>query len=412
MAPVSGSVGSSNNNKRPDSRSLLTIVLDVSPCAWGERDLRRAANDKARLAQKKQSAGPATLEEVLRSVQAFCTSFGSLERVSGLLIVAVADNEASCVFPRKDHLARFFANPETNPCYDLRTIRADLVEGVSELVSRAVNKRNAHQNTTATTTTTTASEMSSTEAAEAPPTSSSAASTTLPPGASAAAMASAFSLALCLINRFLVATQTGVGVSAVRSEHFVRPDDGGVLAMIGGGDHDTESKKKNKKANAWSPRILLVQASDDRSRDYNAFMNCAFSAVKHNIVVDGCFIPSGRGGASTSSPFLEQACDLTGGVFLAPSGLAQVGGALTEVLMSVFLAPRFIRSSLNLPATNKVDFRARCFETGESVDTAFVCNQCLSIFKKKPKEHCPTCQADIKLPSTSNTNKKQRTDIN
>ena len=399
MAP--GSSSSSNSNKRPDSRSLLTIVLDVSPCAWGERDLRRAANDKARLAQKKQSAGPATLEEVLRSVQAFCTSFGSLERVSGLLIVAVADNETSCVFPRKDHLARYFASPETNPCYDLRTIQFDLVEGVSELVSRAVNKRNANQQQNT-------NDKLTAEAAENTTSSSVGASSESPPGASAAAMASAFSLALCLINRFLVATQTGVGVSAVRSEHFVRPDDGGVLAMIGGGDNASESKKNNKKANAWSPRILLVQASDDRSRDYNAFMNCAFAAVKHNIVVDGCFIPSGRGGASTSSPFLEQACDLTGGVFLAPSGLAQVGGALTEVLMSVFLAPRFIRSSLNLPTINKVDFRARCFETGESVDTAFVCNQCLSIFKKKPKEQCPTCQADIKMPS-SNSNKKQRT---
>ena len=388
-----------SSNKRPDSRSLLTIVLDVSPVAWGERELRRAANDKARLAKQKGSVGPATLEEVLRSVQAFSTAFGSLERVSGLLIVAVADNETAAVFPRKDHLARYFSNPETNPCYDLRTIQADLLEGVSELVSRAASKRNAAASAAS-------KPPADAAAAEGPPSEAAAAAASAPPGASAAAMASAFSLALCLVNRFLVATHTGVGVSAVRSEHFVQADDGGVLAMIGGGDGASD-KKKSKKANAWSPRILLVQASDDRSRDYNAFMNCAFAAVKHNIVVDGCFIPSGSGGsASTSSAFLEQACDLTGGVFLSPSGLAQVGGALTEVLMSVFLAPRFIRSSLNLPTINKVDFRARCFESGEIVDMAFVCNQCLSIFKKKPKEHCSTCQADIK------TSKKQRTEAN
>ena len=83
--------------------------------------------------------------------------------------------------------------------------------------------------------------------------------------------------------------------------------------MIGG-----SGKKKTKKANAWSPRILLLQASEDRSRDYNAFMNCAFAAVKHNVVVDGCFVPSGQG--ATSSAFLEQACDLTGGVFWRPVG--------------------------------------------------------------------------------------------
>jgi len=98
----------------------------------------------------------------------------------------------------------------------------------------------------------------------------------------------------------------------------------------------------------------------------------------------------------TSSAFLEQACDLTGGVFLAPSGAAQVGGALTEVVYSVFLPPLGCRPSMNLPTLNKVDFRARCFETAEIVDMAYVCNQCLSIFSNKPKAgHCPTCSAKI-----------------
>lgn len=365
----------SSSNKRSDSRSLLTIVVDASPVVWGERDVRRVGNDKKRQAAGKRSVGPATLEELLRAVQAFATAFGSLETGAGLLVIGVADNEVAVVFPRKDHLARYFSNPETNPCYDLRTVHADLMEGVAELVSRASSKLNAAV---------VASKENKPQEKISPP--------------SSAAMASAFSMALCCINRFLVATQTGVGVSAVRSEHFmVGGDDGGVLAMIGGGEG---SKKKNKKANAWSPRILLCQASEDRSRDYNAFMNCAFAAVKNNVVVDGCFVPSGISNGSTSSAFLEQACDLTGGVFLAPSGAAQVGGALTEVLMSVFLAPRGCRTSLNLPAINKVDFRARCFETGEPVDMAFVCSQCLSIFKKKPKEICPTCQADI------NTSKK------
>jgi len=61
-----------------------------------------------------------------------------------------------------------------------------------------------------------------------------------------------------------------------------------------------------------------------------------------------------------------------------------------------FLAPRSARPLLNLPIVQKVDFRAQCFETGESVDIAYVCNQCLSIFKKLPLDQCPTCQAEIK----------------
>lgn len=396
---------SSNNNKR-NSNSLVVIVLDVSPCAWGERDLRRSANDKARLAQNKRSVGPATLDEVLRAVQAYSTTFASLERRSGLLVVAVADNETAVVFPRKDHLARYFASPETNPCYDLRTIENDLIGGVSDLISRASSKTNAAAQQRQQSTSQESDKNSNNSdkpPQSAPDVQSSAAILNT---STAAAMAAAFSLALCTINRFLVATQTGVGVSALQKDQMLnRTGDGGVLAMIGG----EKDKKKSRKANAWSPRILLVQASEDRSRDYNAFMNCAFAAVKHNIVVDGCFIPSGsnaKTGSSSSSAFLEQACDLTGGVFLAPSGAAQVGGALTEVLTSVFLAPRSCRSSLNLPAINKVDFRARCFQTGDTVDIAFVCNQCLSIFKKKPLDICPTCQADIKTESSAKRQKQ------
>ena len=144
-----------------------------------------------------------------------------------------------------------------------------------------------------------------------------------------------------------------------------------------------------------SPRILVVQASEDRPGDYNAFMNGTFAAAKAGVVIDGCFIPSGIPQQSAKSPYLEQACDRTGGIFLAPSGAAQVGGALTEVLISVFLSPVSVRAVLNLPTLTDVDFRPRCFETGELVDVAHVCNQCLSIFKKLPNETCATCGARI-----------------
>jgi transcription initiation factor TFIIH subunit 3 len=160
-------------------------------------------------------------------------------------------------------------------------------------------------------------------------------------------------------------------------------DNEGVVALMATKDQKNKAKKSAKKRlSAWDPRILLIQASEDRSRDYNAFMNCAFAAAKHHVVLDGCFLLA-RGNKS-SSAFLEQACNLMGGVFLAPSGAAQVEGTLTEVLFSVFLAPLQCRPCLNLPALNKVDFRARCFESAEIVDMAFVCNQCLSIFRNKP----------------------------
>jgi transcription initiation factor TFIIH subunit 3 len=349
--------------KRSDERPLTVLVLDVSPVAWGERDMQRAAQDRARLAEGKRSIGPATLEEMLSAVQAFSCAFVSLERDAALVMVAVAGKHSAIVCPRQDQLETFFGNLETR--LDTRTIHTDLAEGVAELVENAATDA-SHPD--------------------------------VPLTSSLAAMASGFSISLCLVNRFLVAANSGV--SALHDSQIWNrgnaDDEGLITAMAAGG-----RKKSAKKSRAWSPRILLVQASDDRPGDYNAFMNCAFAAKKLQVVVDGCFIPSP--GGSKSSAFLEQTCDLTSGLFLAPSGAAQANKALTEVLLSVFLPPRSCRSRLNLPAINKVDFRARSFDTGEIVDSAFVCEKCLSIFKNKPQGRCPTCDAEIR------TRKQQRT---
>lgn len=324
--------------------------------------MKRTHQDKAREAAGKSSIGPAILEEVLDAVQAFSSAFTSIERESTLIILAVADNESAVVFPRKNHLADLMDTQTSEArVQDTRRIKQDLIMGVAELVTRASRKKQ--------------------------------------PDAAGrqGAMAAAFSMALCIINRFLVAAGMGGGVSAFGNENVLDSTEAeGVVALMGNSGGNKSKKKKS--LSSWSPRILLVQASKDRSRDYNAFMNCAFAAVKHQVVVDACYIAEG---GKSSSAFLEQVCDLTGGVFLAPTGGAQLGGALTEVMLSVFLAPLSCRGDMALPALNKVDFRARCFEeSAEIVDMAFVCNQCLSIFKnKQPKGgHCPTCQAKILDP--------------
>ena len=262
---------------RADENPLTVVIIDVSPVAWGDRDLRRTASDKQRQAAGKSSTGPLILEELLSSIQAFASAFVSLDRESALLFVAVAANEVAVVYPRKDHLEEFFSTTEMK--LDSRKIQMDLVQGVSELVTRAAKEVG---------------------------------DSSKPASASLGAMASAFSVSLCLINRFLVASNAGV--SAMRAEHSWNrgnADDEGVIAAIGGGGG---KKKAGRKTRAWSPRILMLQASDDRAGDYNAIMNCAFAAVKHQIVVDGCFLRCD--GRNTSSAFLEQTCDLTGGLFL------------------------------------------------------------------------------------------------
>lgn len=55
-----------------------------------------------------------------------------------------------------------------------------------------------------------------------------------------------------------------------------------------------------------SPRVLVLQASEDAHGSYNAMMNCIFSAHRSSIPVDACVL-----GAKDSS-FLQQASFITG----------------------------------------------------------------------------------------------------
>jgi transcription initiation factor TFIIH subunit 3 len=204
----------------------------------------------------------------------------------------------------------------------------------------------------------------------------------------------------------MVAAHSGAGVSALHNHHTWERgngDDDGIILAMGGTATNGGNSRSAKKA-GWSPRILFLQLSDDRPDSFNAMMNCTFASVKQNVVVDGCYFSKNE---NDHSPFLQQACDMTGGLYLTPKGPSQCGHFLTEILLSVFLSPRSCRNRLKLPAIDEVDFRARAFDTGNIVDQAFVCNLCLSIFEHKPTAgYCPTCGAEIKQ------SKKQKTTTN
>lgn len=357
--------------------------------------MKRNANDRARLSAGKRSVGPGRLDEMLSAVLAFALAFSSLNRENVVVVIGVAGNETAVIYPRKggeSSMADAVGAAEGVTRVDANRLHEGVSMGVAELVARSaakVEKEGGKSNGDGASASASAKEDNG--GADASDAGAGA-------GKNGAAVAAALSLALCCINRFMVASHGGV--SAVASESLLRRgEDDGVLALLGGkkARRAAEEREERRRARGMlSPRVLIVQASDDRTADYNAFMNCAFAAIKGDVAIDGCFVLSGIAGHAKTSTFLEQACDRTAGVFLAPSGVAQVGGALTEVLMSVFLAPLSARKRLNLPALTKVDFRARCFETGESVDIANVCNQCLSIFKNRPKDFCPTCGAEVK----------------
>jgi len=382
--------------------NLLAIIIDTTTFTWTHRSLARTAKDKALAAKNKTSAGPATLDDVITSVLALGVSFSCLNRDNVLVVIGASEEEVSVIYPRKGGDGNMeevvmggngsSGGGECGERVDLGLLNDYVRLGVAELVNRAAER---------------SEKRSSTKHQDD--------NTTIPviDGKKGAAIASALSLALCTINRFMVASHAGVSALANTSS-LQRKDDEGILALMGGSGGNGNSKQTSQgssnKGMILSPRALIIQASPDRTSDYNALMNCAFAANKSEIIIDGCFIPSGIKDDAKSSPFLQQMVDQTNGVYLSvPSGAAQVGGALSEVLMSVFLPPPNIRGDMNLPKLNNVDFRARCFESGESIDIAQICNQCLSIFKTRPKESCLTCGALVrkKIASSSGISGKK-----
>ena len=384
---------SSSSSSQPN---LLALILDITTFTWSHRNLARKARDKAQASKNRPSAGPATLDDVLTSILALGASFSCLNRDNVLIVIAATEDEVSVLFPRKGGVGSMEevvmgggADGEAGERIDMGLLNDYVRLGVAELVNRAAERAESRAATKE-------------EMQQQSSTNNNSASTNNSQRKTGAAIASALSLALCTINRFMVASHAGVSALADASM-TQRRDDEGILALMGGNDSAGGSSKKSSQtdgSNLLSPRALIVQASPDRTTDYNALMNCAFAANKSEIVIDGCFIPSGIKDDDKDSPFLQQMVDQTKGVYLSvPSGAAQVGGALSEVLMSVFLPPSSTRMGMNLPRLTDVDFRARCFETGESINVAQVCNQCLSIFKERPREVCLTCGAKVRRKS-------------
>lgn len=145
-------------------------------------------------------------------------------------------------------------------------------------------------------------------------------------------------------------------------------------------------------------RILILSASPDNSAQYIPTMNAIFAAQRLSIPIDVLTLAS-------SSTFLQQAADATGGIHLARTTPASHAGFL-QTLMLAFLPDPTARQNLILPAQASgahgggVDFRAACFCHRRIVDVGFVCSICLSIFcEPVPDGTCLTCGSHLALSS-------------
>uniref|UniRef100_W5MFG1 General transcription factor IIH subunit 3 n=1 Tax=Lepisosteus oculatus TaxID=7918 RepID=W5MFG1_LEPOC len=144
-------------------------------------------------------------------------------------------------------------------------------------------------------------------------------------------------------------------------------------------------------------RILVIKAAEDCALQYMNFMNVIFAAQKQSILIDACVLDSDSG-------LLQQACDITGGLYLKiPQKIA-----LAQYLLWVFLPDADQRSQLVLPPPAHVDYRAACFCHRNLIEIGYVCSVCLSIFCTF-SPICTTCDLVnlIPLPQMMKPKKKK-----
>ncbi|XP_039360861.1 general transcription factor IIH subunit 3 isoform X1 [Mauremys reevesii] len=155
--------------------------------------------------------------------------------------------------------------------------------------------------------------------------------------------------------------------------------------------------KEVKASQEIKSRILVIKAAEDSALQYMNFMNVIFAAQKQNILIDACVLDSDSG-------LLQQACDITGGIYLKVPRMP----SLLQYLLWVFLPDQEQRSQLILPPPIHVDYRAACFCHRNLIEIGYVCSVCLSIFCNF-SPICSTCETAFKisLPPVMKAKKKK-----
>ncbi|KAJ8044209.1 General transcription factor IIH subunit 3 [Holothuria leucospilota] len=143
-------------------------------------------------------------------------------------------------------------------------------------------------------------------------------------------------------------------------------------------------------------RILVIKAAEDSASQYMNFMNVTFTAQKQNVTIDACIL-------SKDSGLLQQACDITGGIYLK---IPEIEGLL-QYLLWVYLPPLSQRSNLILPPPIQVDYRAACFCHRMLISVGYVCSVCLSIFCAF-SPICSTCHTAFKIKAAPLKLKKKK----
>ena len=156
-----------------------------------------------------------------------------------------------------------------------------------------------------------------------------------------------------------------------------------------------QNNATNRPTSTLDSRILIIQGSQDIDTQYIPIMNCIFSAQKSGVLCDSLIL------SSIDSTFLQQASDLTNGIYFKLELKEQK--SCLQYLITLFLHDKTTRNYLNLPVLTEVDFKASCFCHKKTTDIGYICSVCLSIFCKFIPV-CSTCDTKFILPKITPPN--------
>jgi len=170
---------------------------------------------------------------------------------------------------------------------------------------------------------------------------------------------SALSGALCYINRMTSPQVSSLGDNGIDRNHTIL---------------------RQKEC-----RILAIQTSPDVSAQYISVMNCVFAAQKLNVCIDGCVLC-----IDEDSSFLQQACQLTRGIYCKPT----IAQGYSHYFLSCFASDINSRRYIAIPLQKEVNYKVSCFCHHVAVNQGFVCSICLSVFCNAA-EKCLVCGTDM-----------------
>ncbi|CAB3402751.1 unnamed protein product [Caenorhabditis bovis] len=134
-------------------------------------------------------------------------------------------------------------------------------------------------------------------------------------------------------------------------------------------------------------RAVVIGMTSFFGGEHGPLMNLFFSAAKQNICVDVVSL-----GEDATGGVLQQAADITGGLFLHASRPSE----LLPMLMTHVLAAPSLRSAFPQPSLDAVDYRASCACHHQLVSVGWVCSVCLSVLCQY-MPICKVCKAVFKI---------------